>query len=37
MKTPRADVKANTYEFEIAPLAKPMGRWRPGFPSYADR
>jgi phosphomannomutase/phosphoglucomutase len=40
MKTPRADIAANTYEFETTPLVKPTGfreydaRWWFGGPQY---
>ncbi|HVY89811.1 MAG TPA: phosphomannomutase/phosphoglucomutase [Hyphomonadaceae bacterium] len=40
MKTPRADLKANTYDFEVTPLVKPTGfreydaRWWFGGPQY---
>jgi phosphomannomutase/phosphoglucomutase len=40
MKTPRADLQANTYEFETTPLVKPTGfreydaRWWFGGPQY---
>ncbi|MBI1339820.1 phosphomannomutase/phosphoglucomutase [bacterium] len=41
MRTPRADIAANTYDFEMTPLVKPTGfreydaRWWFGGPQYA--